>query len=399
MTEPVVLGFGGCVDYEVTLTSAVLDDLIETYQIRAADIALAPAVLTERDLVISILAHMRQGEGGEHFVASPAALLSFSGRMPSRITLGGTSVRAGIIMARLGVPSTLHLVTVNRYFQELLPPTCSSIGGEGIDTLYPHLIVQYDRDLRVQASDIDIETPFPNRLIYVNDPANEMLPLSPRIGALLVDAEMLLISGFNAIRDPAVLEQRLVTLRQHLVHLNPRAFVYYEDAAFHVPAFNRRVRDALIDVIDVFGFNEDELQGHLGRSVDLLSVSDVEAALTAMQARIPVPTLVLHTKYWALALGQRADEYADALDAAIVMASTRYSHGDEFSDDDHEAMRHQPRREDACRFAAELEARMPNVRCVAGLRLEVTRPTTVGLGDTFVGGFLAASQKRTVRCS
>jgi sugar/nucleoside kinase (ribokinase family) len=30
------------------------------------------------------------------------------------------------------------------------------------------------------------------------------------------------------------------------------------------------------------------------------------------------------------------------------------------------------------------------VRCVPGFALDVAHPTTVGLGDTFAGGFLAA---------
>jgi ADP-dependent phosphofructokinase/glucokinase len=30
------------------------------------------------------------------------------------------------------------------------------------------------------------------------------------------------------------------------------------------------------------------------------------------------------------------------------------------------------------------------VRCLPGFELDVAEPTTIGLGDTFVGGFLAA---------
>jgi hypothetical protein len=42
-----------------------------------------------------------------------------------------------------------------------------------------------------------------------------------------------------------------------------------------MPTFRRRVRNALLDVIDVYGLNEDEMQADLGRSVDLLSVNEV----------------------------------------------------------------------------------------------------------------------------
>src|SRR4029453_14940773 len=66
-----------------------------------------------------------------------------------------------------------------------LAESCDSISSAHEDTLYPHIIVQYDQGMRVQAGDIDVQTPFPNRLIYVNDPANASLVLSDQLGTLL----------------------------------------------------------------------------------------------------------------------------------------------------------------------------------------------------------------------
>ncbi|HEV8526357.1 MAG TPA: hypothetical protein VGS60_02235, partial [Actinomycetes bacterium] len=193
-----------------------------------------------------------------------------------------------------------------------------------------------------------------------------------------------------------MLDQRLCTLRGHMRQLPPEAVVYYEDAGFHEPAFSQRVRNALLEVIDVYGLNEDEMQSHLGNAVNLLSVTEVERALTLLQALIPAPTLVVHTKYWAAALGQGAGEYAGPLNDAIVIASTRYSYGDEYTDQHVELIRSRPRRTEALEFAAALEGRMGGVvRCLPGFNLDVAEPTTIGLGDTFVGGFLAAvSQKK-----
>jgi ADP-dependent phosphofructokinase/glucokinase len=251
--------------------------------------------------------------------------------------------------------------------------------------------VQYDQDIRVRVGDIDIRAPFPNRLIYVNDPANEALLLSDELGSLLRDARVFLISGFNAVRDQGMLDQRLSTLRSHMQNLPPEAVVYYEDAGFHQPAFSHRVRKTLLDVIDVYGMNEDEMQSYLGHAVDLLSVTEVERALKSLQAFIPVPTVVVHTKYWSAALGERAAEYAEPLNDGIVIASTRYSYGDEHTDQQYELMRSRPRRTEALEFAAALEDDMSGaVRCLPGFHLDVAEPTTIGLGDTFVGGFLAA---------
>lgn len=394
----VLLGLGGCVDYELRLTAGVLEELITSYGVVAAELRSPAVVTSERDLVVSILSYVARGGGGEHFVGSAPALGAFADRFPHRETLGGTSVRAGILMSRLGIPSTLHLVSVNDTVRRLLPDGTDHIGGGAEDTFYPHLIVQYDRGLTVRAGDIDITAPSPNRLIYVNDPANAEMPLTGDLGDRLAAARVFLISGFNAMRDEAELGARLAALRDHMRRQPPDAITYFEDAAYHEPAFSRRVREALLPEIDVYGLNEDEVQAYLRRTVDLLDPADVADALIDLHALIPVPTLVLHTRFWALALGAGektealgAGDFTEALDTGTVMAATRYRHGDDFTDADVERLRALPRRPESVAFAAALRERMGAVvRCVPAFRLDVVNPTTVGLGDTFVGGFLAA---------
>jgi ADP-dependent phosphofructokinase/glucokinase len=394
----VVLGLGGCVDYELKLTVDVLEQLVADYRIVTAELTSPATVTSERDLVVSILGYVARGGGGEHFVASAPALETFADRFPHRVTLGGTSVRAAALMSRLGVPSTLHLVSVNDTVRRLLPPDGEYISSGAEDTFYPHLIVQYDRGLRIRTGDLNITAPFPNRLIYVNDPANSAMLLTDELGPRLRAADVFLISGFNAMRDKDELDERLGSLRSHMRQLAPGAVTYFEDAAYHEPAFSRRVRDSLLDGVDLYGLNEDEMQSYLEHPVDLLSAQEVAAALEAVHALIPVPTLVLHTKYWAAALGQRTREYEHALDTGTVMAATRYCHGDDFTDEDVDRLRAQPRRPESVIFAAALHERMGDkVRCVPGFALDVENPTTVGLGDAFVGGFLAAATRKEHR--
>ena len=384
----VLLGLGGCVDFELKLTAGVLAELIAEYDLVAADLTAPATVDSERDLVVSILGYVARGGGGEHFVASAPALTRFAQRFPRRATLGGTSVRAGILLSRLGVPSTLHLVSVNDIVRRLLPADTVWVNSGTEDTCYPHLIVQYDRGLHVRLGDLDILAPAPNRLIYVNDPANGAMLLTGDLGDRLAAARIFLISGFNAMRDAAQLDARLTVLRQAMRRLDAGAVTYFEDAAYHEPAFSGRVRAALLDRIDVYGLNEDELQSYVGHPVDLLSAAEVAAALAAVHETIPAPTLVLHTKYWALAYGTGA--YAAALDTGTVMAAARYAHGDDFTDADVAALRRRPRRPDSVTFAADLRARLGDrVACVPAFALDVAHPTTVGLGDTFVGGFLS----------
>ncbi|MBM2622735.1 hypothetical protein JIG36_45270 [Actinoplanes sp. LDG1-06] len=388
----VVLGLGGCVDYELKLTADVLEQLITSYGIRAAELTSPPAVVSsERDLVVSILGYVARGGGGEHFVASAPALSTFADRFAHRTTLGGTSVRAGLLLDRLGIPSALHLVTVNDDFRRLLPAGGEWFNSGTEDTFFPHLIVQFDQGLHVRAGDLDLTSPFPNRLIYVNDPANEIMLLTDDLGSRLSRASVFLISGFNAMRDETLLDSRLAALREHMRQLPADAVTYFEDAAYHEPAFSARVRAALLDRIDVYGLNEDELQTYLGRTVDLLSPAEVADALAALSKLIPAPILVLHTKYWALAYGADAASYTDAVDAGIVMAATRYVHGDDMTRADGEELRTRRRRAESVVFATALADRLGEVvSCRPAFQLDVANPTTVGLGDTFVGGFLSA---------
>ncbi|GAB6897169.1 ADP-dependent glucokinase/phosphofructokinase [Kineosporia succinea] len=395
MTSRVVLGLGGCVDYEVRLTSVGLERLVVTHGITAGDLSLRPSVIEdERGLVVSVLTYLREGRGGEHFVASAAVLEEFAARFPREIALGGTSVRAGFTLDRLGLASTLHLVTLNEHFRRLLPARVDYVSSSSQDSVYPHLITQFDAGLRVRVGDVEVVAPSANRLIYVNDPANEELVLAGELGALLGQSRLFLVSGFNAMRSAALLAERLADLRQHLVQLPREAFVYYEDAAFHEPEFRAAVRESVLERVDVYGLNEDEMQHYLGRPVDLLSAPEVCAALRELHALIPAPVLVVHTKFWSAAVGVSAPSYRQALDAGMLMASVRYVHGDSFTDEQMDAVAGLPRRAESVSFVGELEATAALsgavVRARPGWVLDVDVPTTVGLGDTFVGGFLSA---------
>lgn len=388
MSKKLVLGLGGTVDYEIAWDSRVLEGLVVEFGVRASELDARRPIETERDLLLTLLAFVRDGVGGERFVASSDIVEAFAARFEKRITLGGTCVRAAIAMRTLGITSTVHLVSIDDNVRRLLPEGTEYISSAQEDTLDPHLIVQFGAGASVTAGDVDIRAPHPNRIIYTNDPPNRELLLSDDLGPTLADADVFMFSGFNVIQEPGVLEQRLVSIRRHMDHLPRTAIVYYEDAGYHVPELSLRVRDTLLDLIDVYSLNEDEMQAYLGRTVDLLDVDDLLPALRELHELIPARVLVVHTKYWSLALGERAGEFEDALRGGIVMASTRYRYGDGFTADDYREVASYPANPRGAEVAARL--RGAGILVVPALLLEVEHPTTIGLGDTFVGGFIAA---------
>ena len=391
MAAHLVLGLGGTVDFEIEWDSTVFEDLIRAFEIRSNELSTQTPIVDERALVVTVLAFLERGVGGERFVASSDIVQAFASRFATRITLGGTGVRAGIAMHSLGVPSTQHLVSIDDNVRQLLPGSIEWISSADRDTLDPHLIIQFAAGARVSAGDIDITARSPNRVILANDPPNREMRLSADLGSVLRTADAFLVSGFNTMQDPALLASRLDELALVMAELPESALVFYEDAGFYEPTFSAAVREKLLDRIDVYSLNEDELQEYLGRPLDLLDPAAVATALVEASELIAAPTLVVHTRFWALAFGPDAERYRTALSGGVVMAATRYRVGDGHTARDYAETATLAAHSGGTAFAAAIEARFSRVAvCVPAYDLSTEHPTTIGLGDSFVGGFLAA---------
>jgi len=390
MTHELVLGLGGTVDFEIAWDAELLAELAQQYRITRADLDVTAPVQDERDLVCSILAFLDADSGGEKFIASSQLGIDLAERFNYQITLGGTCVRAALAIAKLGVPSLVHLVSIDDNVRRLLPAGIDYLCSASSDSLDPHVIVQFPAGASVALVDGDVRAVHPNRIIYVNDPPNRDLVLSPELPTALAGARAFLPSGFNVMRDPALLADRIAFLQQAMTRLPADAVVFYEDAGFHDNSMREIVSRDFRGRIDVHSLNEDELQSYLGRRVNLLDLDDVLAALDELERFAIAPTVVIHTKYWSLARGARAAEFTEALAGGIDLASTRYCYGDGFTVADLNAVRQLSIHAGGAEFSERIRTRLGEaVRCVPGRVLDVSRPTTIGLGDTFVGGFLA----------
>ncbi|MET0589963.1 MAG: ADP-dependent glucokinase/phosphofructokinase [Naasia sp.] len=397
MGSELVLGLGGTVDYEIRWDGSVVERLIDQYGIDAAELTRGHGFIEdERALVVALLGYLRDGSGGERFTASSEISTGFATHFEYEVTLGGTGVRAGLAMLRLGIGTLQHLVSIDDDVRRLLPPEMPYICSADSDTTDPHVIVQYAAGTRIRARDIDITAPHPNRVIFTNDPPNRDLVLSVELEEALRSADVFLVSGFNSIQEPAVLENRLDEIARLIGTLPATAVTYYEDGGFHVPAFSPQARDRMASVTDVYSLNEDEMQAYLGRDIDLLDVTEVSRALADLRTLIPVRILVVHTKYWSLALGAEAAAWREALVGGITMASTRYLHGDAFTKADYDASHDLPQHTGGAAVVQALQAEFGDeLSGVAAFVLTTDRPTTIGLGDTFVGGFIAALSRST----
>ncbi len=391
MKEKIALGLGDNIDYEIVWNSKVIEDLIIRYSIHDDELSANREVNCERDLVISILSFLKSGTGGERFVSSSAIIEQFSQNFEKKITLGGTSVRAAIAMRKLGYTSALHLVTINDYVRRLIPQDSPYVCSNTKDTSYPHLIVQFGKNICVRASDIELCTSRANRIIYHNDDDNIIMNLNEDFSDLITDARIFLISGFNAMQSKELLTSRLESLLRIMEKLPKGVLVYYEDAGFYDPSFSKSIYATLAKNISIASLNEDELQAHLGRKLDLPNVFQIKEALVDLHKLIPVPVIVVHSMYWALAYGEKAMSFAKALKGGITMATTRFCYGDEFTLENYREIESlSPNREGAI-FADAIKGLLADkVCCVPVAHVEQSNATTIGLGDAFVGGFLSA---------
>ena len=391
MSEKIALGFCNNVDYEIVWNAETLEALVRHYRIGADEVDARIAVASERDLVRSILGFMRAGAGGERFVADSDLIESFAARFQKKTTLGGTSVRAAIAMRKLGYRSALHLITQNDQVRRLIPADSPYVCSSDSDSFYPHLIVQYGAGDRVRAGKISIRARQANRLIYHCNADRIAMKLNPDFADLLAEAQVLLISGFNAMQSRRLLNQRLETVAGILDRLPGGATVFMEDGGFYDPGFRLEILGRLAGRVGVFSLNEDELQAHLKRAVALDEAEQVLKALADLHRWIPAAALVLHTRHWALAYGAGAGRFADALRAGVSLATARFRHGDEFTLAAYRKIEKSPPSDENATFAEAINAMAGGgLLCVPVAAVDQAQGTTIGLGDAFVGGFLPA---------
>jgi ADP-dependent phosphofructokinase/glucokinase len=391
MGMEIVLGLGDSIDYEIRWDSAVFEGLIREFGLSGAELNTNTPIKTERDLLITVLGFLKDSGGGELFVGDPAIIENFSRHFKNKITLGGTAIRAAIAMDKLGYTFALHLVTINGHVKRLMPKNCVWVCSNDEESSYPHLIVQFSRGVRVNAADISIETTRANRIIYTNDRDNGLVRIHPELQNLLTGAKVFLLSGFNAMHDAPLVEDRAREMRRILRSLTRKPIVFFEDGHYHVPELHGIIKNYLLEDIDIYSLNEDELQGSLGRKVLLTDAGAVGEALQSLHEIIPVKLLVVHTKFWALAYGAEAQRYGDALLGGITMAATRFRLGDDFTKEDYRDTGLLAPEEPGKIFSREIKASLGDrVCCVPSFQVPEEDATTIGLGDAFVGGFLPA---------
>lgn len=387
--DKIALGFSNTVDYEIEWNPLHLEALIRYAGLCNDDIREIKNIRNMKELLSSILFHMKEGTGCGLLTEVPEVIDEFIKGTTYHVALGGTNLRAGEVISALGGGALAHLVSVNEDTIKLMPPNISWVGGERFPCCFPHIAIQFPKNARVKANDIEIITPRENRVIYSGDIACAQMPLNNEFFERASEAGTVLLSSFDLISNPQILQERILQVKTGLQSFGKEGpVIFYEHACFADEKSGDLVRNELGGYIDIYSMNEDEFQTLIGKKIDLLDTRQVLEGLRVTREKLPRTTIIVHTCYWALAFGDRAEEIADALGFGMLTATTRYWQG-KVDKAGIEETRRLPLQKGAEQFAKKLEAGSGGcLKCLPTAQINVENPTTVGLGDSFVGGFL-----------
>jgi ADP-dependent phosphofructokinase/glucokinase len=280
-------------------------------------------------------------------------------------------------------------VSIDDTVRRLLPGSVSWVCSAAHDSTDPHVIVQFPPGFAVTVGGRLIVAPAGDRVILANDPPHRELLIAEGLGDLIAAADVIVHSSFNVIQDDEVLRDRIGAVLRHQRRRASGSIVFFEDAAYHRPALAAVVRQLLVPSVDVWSMNETEASAYLGRRIDTADTAAVLPALRELHRMFPVPTLIVHSARWAVAIGPRAEAYREALLLGTSIAGARYRVGDALTAADVIDVLDGERQHEGLRLAEALAAH-PDIVVVAAPAVDTPQPTTIGLGDTFVGGMVAA---------
>lgn len=393
MKNYIAAGFQNTVDFELIWNTDIIEKLILKHKIVSSEIVSQKEIHSERDLLIVLLAHMMSGTGSECLTSSSQITRTFASHFPYHITLGGTSIRAAMAIEKIGYRSTVHVCSLNPYFRSLVPKAIdwvSSVPDEG-ENFHPHVIIQYPAGVSIRAMDINFRTTRANRVIFTHDPPSMSLKISDTFIDKVTHARVLLIASYNIIKSEEILRDRLERTIKIIKNLPSTHTVVMEDACFKDPHMRRIVTTVLSPYIDIFSINEDELQDRFGQQIDIFNPAHVAKAIRTIYSQVNIPTLICHSAQWTLAYGNITENILNALKSGMLMAATRFRLGNDYDVSDFNETGRMPDSREGTTFAKDISKEFPQESfvCLPCKDLSfVKTPTTIGLGDSFVGGML-----------
>ena len=289
--------------------------------------------------------YITQGLGGNMDISNAQVCEELLASFRTEPALGGTGAQAAAALGAIGIPADVHLTDRSK-------PVCAMLGGRGImmiengaripvedcqDQASPiyHFILQFRKDDIIEVGGKEFRIPCSNRLILFYDPIHRLLPIAADYCAYYEqnsrNLTSYLLSGFDAVVDASVIEERLEMLSSHIARVkerNPQMVCYLEGAFYLNPEVKSRVMHQLGALADVVGMNEEELAeavAEFGQTIDLDDAAQVLDGIKLYRKHFGLRGIVLHTKDYAMYDGKPLTgvDMEQGLTLGNLMAATR----------------------------------------------------------------------------
>ena len=327
----------------------------------------------------------------------------------SEPALGGTCAQGVAALAALGFPVAAQLT-------DRCGAVCRMMDAPGVEVvregrLVPimegasdeapvyHMIQQFSKDDRIRVGGEEYAVPLSNRLILFYDTIHKTVPIDPGFfdywNGHAGDIASYLASGFDAVIDTAVMEERLDQICSHFEIMrekNPDFIAYLEGAYYMNPEVKEMLFHRLAPYVNIVGTNEEELvaQNEVhGLTTDITDIESVLRGIEALMFHCGIRGVVLHTKDYSLYYGEELAgiDIEKGLTMGNLMSGTRARIGKYGTIEE-------------CRESLELGLSPVGLDFHERLgRLKLDRQAvlvpsrylehpkyTIGLGDTFVAG-------------
>jgi len=358
--------------------------------------------------------YVKNGLGGEVDITDNSICEYLETQFKNAFALGGTGAQGGAAISALGFPAIMHITDMSKEVCTLMDrPGVSVVTPDGLKPIMQaatdelpvrHLILQYSKGDKVNILGQEVEVPLSNRLIMDYDTVHKSLPIKPEfIDYCEANAKDILaysVSGFNAIIDADIMEKHADELCTHFNNIkkeNPNAIIYLEGAFYLNPEVKNLVFDKLAKSIDILGMNEEELVDHTEKHGVKTNKDDLDSVLEGLDLLLniyPAKGIVLHTKDYSMYCGAELPgvDYVKGLTLGNLMSGTRARIGEYGTVAQCEETLKLDLSQIGLEFARALAQKQVDkvVHLVPSRYMEKPK-FTIGLGDTFMAGFMLAA--------
>ena len=352
---------------------------------------------------------LMKGIGANFDITSVEVCEYLKSHFASEPALGGTCAQGAAALAALGFPMVVQLTDKCKEVCEMMNVADMQVVKgdklvpimEGVSQEAPvyHMILQFTKDDKIVIGKEEYPIPVSNRLILFYDKIHKITPIdqcffdywnthTDKIASYLA-------SGFDAVIDTTVMEERLDQLCAHFETMrraNPDFIFYLEGAYYMNPEVKEMLFKRLAPYANIIGTNEEELVAQnekYGVMTDVSSLDSVIEGLDSMMERYGIKGVVLHTKDYSMYYGEKLKntDIEKGLTMGNLMSGTRARIGKYGTQEECRESLSLSLSPTGLAFHDRLEQLPLKKQAVLVPSRYLEHPKyTIGLGDTFVSG-------------